>query len=255
VQLFSVALGFLIGLSLGLVGGGGSILTVPIFVYVLGFGPKESIAMSLLVVGVTSLVGAAGHWREGHVNLRVAALFGAVAMVGTFLGTRLATRLTGREQLVIFATVMLFAARFMARQHGSGIDEIESGASARPLPPALAVMEGLVVGLLTGIAGVGGGFLIVPALVWAGLPLSDAVGTSLLTIAMNCGVGLYGYIGQVPIAWTSVGLVAGGTLPGIVAGTYAMRFVSQRTLHRSFAALLLGVAAFILSSEGFALFY
>ena len=90
--------GVLIGAALGLLGGGGSVLTVPIFVYALGFSPKEAIAMSLAVVGTTSLVGAVGHWRDGHVNVRVASIFGAVAIVGTYLGTRLATRLSGAEQ-------------------------------------------------------------------------------------------------------------------------------------------------------------
>lgn len=106
----AIALGVVIGVTLGLLGGGGSILTVPIFVYVLGFGAKEAIAMSLAVVGVTSLVGTAGHWRAGNVNLRVAAVFGPVAMLGTYAGARLATRLSGTTQLAIFAVVMLVAA-------------------------------------------------------------------------------------------------------------------------------------------------
>ena len=103
-------------------------------------------------------------------------------------------------------------------------------------------IQGLVVGSLTGLVGVGGGFLIVPALVWGGLQMRDAVGTSLLIIAMNCVIGFYGYVGQVEIAWLSVALVTAGTMPGIAAGTYAMRFVSQRALRQGFAALLFGVA-------------
>jgi uncharacterized protein len=256
VQLLSVALGFLIGLSLGLLGGGGSILTVPVFVYVLGFAPKQSIAMSLLIVGATSLVGAAGHWLEGHVKVRAAALFGAVAMVGAFLGTRLAVRLTGGEQLAIFASVMLIAAWFMAGWRGSEQRPRGRGGPVSPtsMGPAVTVAEGLAVGLLTGLVGVGGGFFIVPALVWAGLPLGDAVGTSLVTIAMNCAVGFYGYIGQAEIAWTPMLFVACGTLPGIATGTYAMRYVSQRALRRSFAALLVCVAVFILYRERAVLF-
>lgn len=238
-----VVLGFVIGLSLGLLGGGGSILTVPVFVYVLGFGAKESIAMSLVVVGATSLVGAAGHWREGHVNVRVASIFGAVAIVGTYLGTRLATRLSGAEQLAIFATTMLVAAGFMLRGR-----QADAGSRAAQTPASVAstAIPGLVVGSLTGLAGVGGGFLIVPALVWRGLPMCDAVGTSLLVIAMNCVMGFYGYAGQVKVAWLSVALVTAGTLPGIATGTYAMRFVSQQALRRGFAVLLLGVAVYIL---------
>ena len=239
----SVALGFLIGLALGLLGGGGSILTVPVFVYVLGFGPKESIAMSLAVVGVTSLAGAIGHWRQGHVNFRVAAIFGPLAMVGSYLGTRLATRLTGAEQLTIFGSVMLVAAVFMFR----GVRSDEGGGKST-LPVAFTSAEGLVVGTLTGLVGVGGGFLIVPSLVWAGLQMVDAVGTSLLTIVMNCAVGFYGYLGHVQIAWIPMALVMAGALPGIATGTYATRFVPPRILRRIFAVLILFVAIYILIS-------
>jgi uncharacterized membrane protein YfcA len=242
VHVTGVALGFLIGLSLGLLGGGGSILTVPVFVYILGFGAKDSIAMSLAVVGATSLVGAVGHWREGHVNVRVALIFGAVAIVGTYFGTRLATRLSGAEQLAIFATVMLVAAGFMfrGRQADAGPRPAQTSASA------FTLLQGLVVGSLTGLVGVGGGFLIVPALVWGGLRMCDAVGTSLLIIAMNCVMGFYGYVGHVNIAWLSVALVTAGTMPGIATGTYAMRFVSDEALRRGFALLLVGLAVYML---------
>ena len=238
-----VVLGFVIGLSLGLLGGGGSILTVPIFVYILGFGAKESIAMSLAVVGTTSLVGAVGHGRQGRVNVRVALIFGAVASVGTYAGTRLATRLSGAEQLGIFATIMLVAAGFMLRGRRVGAEPPVTTSAA---PVLLTTIQGLVVGSLTGLVGVGGGFLIVPALVWGGLDMRDAVGTSLLIIAMNCVIGFYGYIGHVNIAWLSVALVTVGTLPGIAAGTYAIRFVSQRALRLGFAVLLVALAAFML---------
>jgi uncharacterized membrane protein YfcA len=253
VHLVSITLGVLIGLSLGLLGGGGSILTVPVFVYVLGFGVKESIAMSLAVVGATSLVGALGHWRHGHVKIRVAVVFGAVAMTGTYIGTRLAARLTGGEQLAIFAVVMLLAAGFMLRGRridGDGPDRSPDAS----LPMAITAAEGLAVGSLTGLIGVGGGFVIVPALVLAGLSMRDAVGTSLLTIAMNCAVGFYGYVGQVQIAWMPMLLVIGGTIPGIATGTYASQFVSQRALRRAFGVLLLGIAAYILYRNGPAAF-
>jgi uncharacterized protein len=241
VQLLSVAFGFLIGLSLGLLGGGGSILTVPVFVYVLGFGPKESIAMSLAVVGLTSFAGAVGHWRQGHTKLRVAMIFGLVAMLGSYLGTRLARSLTGREQLTIFGMVMLVAAGFMFR--GRRADDAPRRA---PLPVVMTAAEGFVVGILTGLVGVGGGFLIVPALVWAGLQIVDAIGTSLLVIAMNSAVGFSGYLGQVQIAWIPMALVMAGTLPGIATGTYATRFVPPSILRRAFAVLILCVAVYIL---------
>ena len=239
----AIALGLLIGASLGLLGGGGSILTVPIFVYVLGFPPKEAIAMSLAVVGVTSLVGVAGHWRAGNVNLRTGATFGAVAMVGTFAGTRLSALLSGATQLAIFGVVMLVAATFMFR--GRRSPDATAG-RRRGAAMALVVVEGLAVGLLTGLVGVGGVFLIVPALVLLALPMREAVGTSLLIIATNCAVGVAGYLGHIHFTWISMALVTAGTLPGISLGTYLHRFVSQDALRRGFAVFLLFVAGFIL---------
>lgn len=239
-----VAFGFVIGFALGLLGGGGSILTVPIFVYILGFEAKTAIAMSLAVVGLTSLAGALNHWREGHVRIRVALVFGTVAMIGTFIGTRLATRMTGAEQLALFAIIMLVAAGFMARRRRPALKPARSAANMSSF--AFTAAEGLVVGSLTGLVGVGGGFLIVPALVWGGLAMGDAVGTSLLAIAMNCVVGFAGYLGQVSIAWPSIALVTLGTIPGITAGTYTMRFVSPLALRRGFAVLLVGLAAYML---------
>jgi uncharacterized protein len=249
VHVASVAFGFLIGLSLGLLGGGGSILTVPIFVYVLGFGAKESIAMSLAVVGVTSLVGAAAHWRQGHVQIRVALLFGIVAMLGSYVGTRLATRLTGTQQLVIFAGMMVVAATIMLRGRRTDVEPGGAGSSAgRPPSLSMAVIaaQGFVVGSLTGLIGIGGGFLIVPVLIWGGLAMREAVGTSLVAIAMNCAVGFFSYLGQVQIAWIPMALVTAGTVPGIATGTHVMRFVSQDVLRRAFAVLLFGLAAYML---------
>jgi hypothetical protein len=145
-------------------GGGGSVLTVPIFVYLLGFSPKEAIAMSLAVVGATSAFGTASHWRAGNVNVHVAAVFGGVAMLGTLIGVRLARFVPGTTQLVILGVVMLAAAVFMLRSRPPCEDE-SAKASAEPLTSVLKVMPGgLLVGSLTGIVGVGGGFLIVPAL-------------------------------------------------------------------------------------------
>ena len=166
MHIVSVAFGFVIGLMLGLLGGGGSILTVPIFVYVLGFGAKESIAMSLAVVGATSLVGAAGHWRLGHVRIQVALVFGVIAMLGTYIGTRLATRLTGAEQLAIFALAIVVAAGVMLSRRRTDVAHMPTG-SPGPSSSSFALIaaQALIVGLLTGLVGIGGGFLIVPALV------------------------------------------------------------------------------------------
>jgi uncharacterized membrane protein YfcA len=238
--------GILIGAALGLLGGGGSVLTVPIFVYVLGFSPREAIAMSLAVVGATSAVGTASHWRAGNVNVRMAVVFGGVAMSGTLFGVRLARFLTGATQLVIFGAVMLAAAAFMLRGRAP-FDEARGTLPAQPVLSILKVVPGgLLVGTLTGIVGVGGGFLIVPALVLMRLSLRQAVGTSLLIITGTCVVGFLGYLGQVRLDWTAMTLVAAGTLPGIALGSYLHRFVPQSALRRGFAAFLVVIAAFIL---------
>jgi uncharacterized membrane protein YfcA len=236
----------LIGAALGLLGGGGSVLTVPVFVYVLGFEPKAAIAMSLAVVGATSALGTAGHWRAGNVNVRVALVFGGVAMLGTLLGVRLARFVPGTTQLVIFGAVMLAAAVFMFR--GRARSEEDSGPCVAPplLSPLKVVPGGLSVGVLTGIVGVGGGFLIVPALVLLRMSLREAVGTSLLIITGTCVVGFLGYLGQVTLDWTAMALVAAGTLPGIALGGHLHQFVPQSILRRGFAAFLVIMAAFIL---------
>ena len=245
--MFAAALvpGVLIGAALGLLGGGGSVLTVPVFVYVLGFEPKAAIAMSLAVVGVTSALGTAGHWRAGNVNVRIALVFGGVAMLGTLLGVRLSQFVPGPTQLVIFGAVMLAAAVFMLR--GRPPCEEESGECvASPVVSALKVVPaGLSVGVLTGIVGVGGGFLIVPALVLMRMSLREAVGTSLLIITGTCVVGFLGFLGHVRLDWAAMGFVAAGTMPGIALGGYLHRFVPQPILRRGFAGLLVIMAAFI----------
>jgi uncharacterized membrane protein YfcA len=241
-----IALGALVGLALGLLGGGGSILTVPIFVYVLGFPPKEAIAMSLAVVGATSLFGAAGHWRAGNVDLRVATVFGAVAMAGTYLGARLAVFFSGAAQLTLFAVVMLLAAWFMFRPARVRANA-PAPASLREMRLGLIAAEGLAVGVLTGLVGVGGGFLIVPALVLlARVPMKQAVGTSLLVIAMKSATGFLGYLGQVQVAWGFMAVFTAVAVAGILVGTHLVKYVPHAALQRAFAVFLVVMGTFIL---------
>jgi uncharacterized membrane protein YfcA len=236
--------GLLIGAALGLLGGGGSVLTVPIFVYVLGFSPKEAIAMSLAVVAATSAFGTVGYWRAGHVNVRIATVFGGVAILGTLIGVRLARFIPGTTQMVVFGAVMLAAAVFMLR--GSpACDKQRREGTTRPVASTVKVVAGgLLVGSLTGIVGVGGGFLIVPALVLMQMPLRQAVGTSLLVITGTCVVGVLGYLGHVSLDWAAVALVAAGTLPGMALGSYLHQYVPQPILRRGFAVFLVVMAAF-----------
>lgn len=246
MDLLSFLLAALVGVSLGLLGGGGSILTVPILVYVVGFGAKTAIAMSLPIVGATSLVGALGHWRAGNVRLQPALLFGLAAMAGAFAGARLAALLGGAVQLAILGLVMLAAAVSMFRD-GIGGKRSAREDSERALAPVLAAAVGIGVGVLTGIVGIGGGFLIVPALVlFARVPMKQAVGTSLLVIAMNSAAGFAGYLGRVAVPWAFVANFTSIAILGILAGTALVRHLSQHQLKRAFAVFLVGVGLFTL---------
>lgn len=246
MEAIGLLLASVIGLSLGLLGGGGSILTVPIFVYVLGYAAKPAIAMSLPVVGATSLVGALGHWRAGNVDLRQAFSFGIVAMVGAYAGARVAVLVSGVVQLTLLAIVMLGAAISMLRQTAARPTSV-SAVDAEPVSRWLVLVVGLGVGMLTGLVGIGGGFLIVPALVLgARLPMKQAAGTSLVVIALNSLSGFAGYVGQVDVPWRFVAMFTAVAISGILAGMYLVRFVSQRALKRAFAIFLLVMSGVIL---------
>lgn len=234
-----------VGLTLGLLGGGGSILTVPILVYALGFAPKTAIAMTLPIVGTTSLVGVLGHRRAGHVRLRMAVMFGLAAMVGAFAGARLAGYVSGAVQLVILAVVMLVAAAAMFRERPAE-EPGDGGAGIRRSRTAL-LATALGVGVLTGLVGIGGGFLIVPALVLlARVRMKEAVGTSLLVIAMNSAAGFAGYLGRVELPWRFLIGFTAAAIVGILAGTALTRHVPHERLKRAFAVLLVGVGLFTL---------
>ncbi|MDP8953109.1 MAG: sulfite exporter TauE/SafE family protein [Actinomycetota bacterium] len=247
-------LAVLIGLSIGLLGGGGAILAVPIFVYVLGFGTKEAVASSLVVVGTTSLFGAVTHWREGNVKLRVALIFGVFAMAGAYLGAQLAVFFSEAVQLILLAVVMLVASFFMFRDN-EGPDEDEGdgepeGSSIMQVPLGRAVglaVMGVAVGVLTGLVGVGGGFLIVPGLaLLAEAPMKQAVGSSLMIIAANSASGFVGYLGKVELQWGLLALFTALAIAGSFAGTYLVRFVPSDKLQKAFAVFLVLMAIFIL---------
>ena len=245
MALVGFALAALIGLSLGLLGGGGSILTVPVLVYVLGYEAKQAIVMSLVVVGITSLVGAVGHWRAGNVNLKSALIFGVITMLGAYLGARLAVLFTGGLQLTLLAVVMLAAAASMFRAPQA---EPTSRNVPPPTLPLITIgVVGLLVGVLTGVVGIGGGFLIVPALVLLGqVPVKKAIGTSLLVIAMNSASGYLGYIGTVTIPSSFLLGFTAVAVGGILVGTHLVRYVSAGVLKRSFAVFLLVMGGFML---------
>lgn len=231
----------LIGLSLGLIGGGGSILTVPILVYLLGVETHEAVGMSLAVVGITSFFGAFLHYKRDNLEISNGLLFGLSGIFGAFLGSPLTRLVSSNVLMLIFAGLMFVVAISMIwRKHHS-----ETEAAHKP-NKTKAVLAGFGVGVLTGFLGVGGGFLIVPALVFfGGLPIKKAIGTSLLVIAMNCVAGLLGHLSQGMFDLKIAGLVSLIALTGTIFGTILSHRFSASNLQKSFAFLVLTVAIFL----------
>ena len=240
----------LIGLALGMLGAGGSAIAVPVFVYALGLPAKEAVASSLPVVGAVTLVGALRHARCGNVDFRLAALFAPTAMAGAYAGGRLASLISGNVQLALFGIVMLAASALMFRDSLRGCDAPLKAVSPRPGRTIPLVLMGAAVGTMTGLVGVGGGFLIVPALaLLAGLPMRSAVGTSLLVISANSGSGFLGYVSHVSVQWELIVGFATVSMMGVFLGSALCDRISQQNLRRSFAVLLAGVAVFILGQQ------
>ncbi len=241
-----------IGLSLGLIGGGGSILAVPILVYVMGVGAKVAIAMSLVIVGTVSLVGAIPHGVQGNVNLKMALVFTPAAMVGAYLGARLTAlpSITETIQLICFGVVMVIASVLMIQKSKTEMVDaaliIEEQGAAQHYGWIIP-LEGLGVGILTGFVGVGGGFLIIPALVlFGGIPMKEAIGTSLVIIAAKSGTGFLGYIHQVTVDWGLVGSLTVAASLGTLVGAYLTRFMNDEDLQTGFGYFVFVVAIFVL---------
>lgn len=238
----TLAFGVVVGLALGLVGGGGSILTVPILVYALGESVHLATGTSLAIVGANALIGAWDHARAGRVRLRTALIFGGAGIVGAFAGTYLNHLASGRIILLGFAVLMLAAAVAMARVR---LGDRLGSATLTSVSPRV-VGAGLAVGVLTGFFGVGGGFLIVPALVLVlGLPMRDAVGTSLLVIAINSAAALLGHLhGGVDVGVTAL-FIVGGTV-GSILGSRLSGQIDEGRLRLGFAGMVVLVALYII---------
>jgi len=245
MSVFGALLALVVGLVLGLLGGGGSILAVPTFLYVFHVEPKPAIAMSLVVVGMSALVGFLTHWRQGTVNVRIAVLFGGLAMVGAFAGARLARFVPASVQLGLFAIFALTAAIMMLRDSLRPLRVAPPPNGAGRFSPMLAV-QAVGVGVLTSLIGAGGGFVIVPALVLvAAIPVKEAIGSSLLIIAMNATSGVVGYLGQVAFDWSLVAWFTGIAAVGAVTGTRFMRRVSAARIKQGFAIMILVLGAYL----------
>jgi uncharacterized protein len=244
------AFALLVGLALGLLGGGGSVLTVPILVYVLHVPVKPAIAMSLCVVGLVALIGFLSHLNQRTVAPKVALVFGPFAVIAAFAGARIAKHIPAEVQLIVFAVVGLAGSVLMLRggfkpKAAGETAPYEFSTDARTL--GLLALQGLGVGLLTGIIGIGGGFLIVPALVLvAKLPMRLAIGTSLLVITMNALSGFAGYIGRIPIDWPLVAWFTIIAAVGSILGAVMSKRVPQHRLRQVFGYLLIAVSIYVL---------
>src|SRR5262245_41986025 len=233
----------LIGLLLGALGGGGSMLVVPTLVYALAANPKQAVAMSLPIVALSSFVAAASYWRTRDVEPRWALKFGLFAMIGAYLGAKVGVLLPSAVQLALLAVVTIIAATLMlrARPRAHALQEAVPKLSERSW---LAIAIATAIGGLTGLVGIGGGFLFVPILrLVLRLPMRVAIGTSLVVISMNALAALAGYLGSVPIPWPVVLMFAATMAIGAFAGAWVGRRLPAIALQRAFAILLFVVAA------------
>ena len=237
-----------IGISLGLLGSGGSILTVPVLVYLLGQDEKVAIAGSLAIVGTIALIGSLPYLRDRLIDPRAVVLFGVPGMIGTYAGAWLAAYVPGIAQLALFALVMLTAAWFMLRPI-----PLEDGANRTPRAHWKIALDGLVVGVLTGLVGVGGGFLIVPALVLlGGLSMHRAVATSLVIIALKSYSGFWKYLDvlhdqNLELDWPTIGLVTALGIAGSFAGKQLASRIQQERLRHIFGVFLIVMGIYILA--------
>lgn len=237
-----------IGLSLSILGGGGSIITVPVLVYAAGQSPQQAVPMSLAIVGAVSAVGAAIQARVGLVHWKAVLMFGAAGIPGAWFGAQLTHFVSPAALLLMFAALMLLVAAKM----WFGKKSVTDGAAhCHPLRCALA---GVVVGFVTGFLGVGGGFLLVPALAMAArLPIKTAVGTSLAIIALNSLGGLIGHAKYGALDWRLTLVFLAAALVGTIAGIPLARRVSADALTRGFAVFVGVVALFVVAENWHAL--
>jgi len=248
-------LGLVVGILLGMLGGGGSILAVPVLIYIAGLEEKLAVTVSMIVVGVASLVAAWPHNRSGNMALRTGILFAIGSSVGAFGGAQFQSLIGGPRLLTLFACAMIAVAVLMLRP---------APQTPTPVRPFWAVLaQGMGVGLLTGLVGVGGGVAIVPALVLLGrIDMKRAIGTSLLTIGLNSASAFAAYFVQrgvlVQLETTVVGSISlfpyiliftALTAGGALIGTALARRIEASTLRRAFSVLLIGVAALILAQN------
>ena len=253
--LAAIPLGIVIGAAVGMLGGGGSVLAVPVLVYLLGQDVEMATTTSLVVVTAAALAGGAGHAREGRVCWRHAAAFTAAALPGIIAGTALGGAVAGSVVVVAFAAIMLVAA--VATWRKASEPDVPEPDEAGHRCPALRlgrdVTAGLAVGFLTGFLGVGGGFIIVPTLAVAlAFSMRSAIGTSLAIITTTSLLGVVVHLAAGRELDPAMTVVLGAAcVAGAVGGARLSRHVPQQTLGRAFAALVVAVAGYLLISAAF----
>lgn len=260
VEIFGYVGALLIGLVLGLIGGGGSILTVPILVYALSLNPVIGTAYSLFVVGTTSLVGAIKNLMKGMVDIKTAIIFAIPAFIAVYLTRAFLIPIIPDELfqvgdfmvtknlaiLLFFAIIMVLASASMIRNKNKETDEETVITYNYPL----IIIEGLVVGTITGIVGAGGGFLIIPALVLsAKLPMKKAVATSLLIIAIKSLIGFIGDVQNLDIDWPFLLSFTGISVIGIFVGIWLNKFIDGKKLKKAFGWFVLLMGVYIIYKE------
>lgn len=247
----ALSLAVLVGLALGLLGGGGSILTLPILQYVVGLEAHEAIAASLFVVGMTSLAAIIPHARAGRVHVKVGLVFGAASMVGAYSAGRFAKLIPPGILLVLFAIMMVVTAIMMLRpKRGDAVEAALGDIRFTPKQLVKIALEGLVVGAITGLVGAGGGFLVVPALViLGGLPMRTAVGTSLMVIAMKSFAGFAGHASALHLDWPLMLGITAAALFGSIFGARLAGVVDPAKLRRGFGWFVVVMGAFMLTQE------
>jgi hypothetical protein len=240
--------GIIIGLALGLVGGGGSILLVPILVYVVGLDVHAAIASSLAIVGINAAIGTTMHWRAGNVQVKQSLVFGGAGMAGAYLGAHFSQYVSETVLMVFFGLMMMVVGGLMFRPLPLQ-DTDQSGSDQSSVSVALGriLLTGVGVGVLTGFLGVGGGFVIVPALVMVlGMSMSAAIGSSLLVIALNALAGLLGHMQSGSLDWGVILVFTLAGVAGLLLGTYLHRQWSSMRLRRIFAGMVVTLASVLL---------
>jgi uncharacterized membrane protein YfcA len=251
----------LIGVLLGLIGGGGSILTVPVLVYLFGVMPVTATAYSLFIVGITSVAGSITYFKKGLVNVKTAIVFGIPSLFAVFLTRKFLLPAIPQEiftisafvmtkdvlLMFIFAVLMIVASYTMLKPDKTNANEVASG---QKFNYPLILIEGSLVGILTGLVGAGGGFLIIPALVLLSkLPMKEAVGTSLVIIAVKSLIGFTGELGQSSLEWKFLLSLTALAIVGIFVGTYLSKHINSKKLKPAFGAFVFLMGVYILIKE------